>query len=161
MLQQGLQQFARPWNQLRAVRVFRDKTGLTATPALWNSIVSALDSSEYFLLLASPQSAQSQWVNQEVRHWLSQPRAERLLIVLTEGEIAWDQQAGRLDTERTNALPEALRQFTEEPLWLDLRWARHSDQVSLQNPVFREVVADLSSVLRGIPKDQLIGEDVR
>ena len=161
MLQQGLQQFARPWNQLRAVRVFRDKTGLTATPALWNSIVSSLDSSEYFLLLASPQAAQSQWVNQEVRHWLSQPRAERLLIVLTEGEIVWDQQAGRLDAERTNALPEAFQQFSEEPLWLDLRWARHSDQVSLQNPMFREIVADLSSVLRGIPKDQLIGEDVR
>jgi WD40 repeat protein len=161
MLQQGLQQFARPWNQLRAVRVFRDKTGLTATPALWNSIVSSLDSSEYFLLLASPQAAQSQWVNQEVRHWLSQPRAERLLIVLTEGEIVWDQQAGRLDTERTNALPEAFQKFSEEPLWLDLRWARYSDQVSLQNPMFREIVADLSSVLRGIPKDQLIGEDVR
>jgi len=159
MLQQGLQKFACPWNQLRAIRVFRDKTGLTATPALWNSIVSSLDSSEYFLLLASPQAAQSQWVNQEVQHWLSQPRAERLLIVLTEGDIVWDH--GRIDAERTTALPEALRQSGEEPLWLDLRWARHSDQASLQNPAFREIVADLSSVLRGIPKDQLIGEDVR
>jgi WD40 repeat protein len=100
-------------------------------------------------------------VNQEVRHWLSQPRAERLLIVLTEGDIVWNQQAGRIDAERTNALPEALRQFTQEPLWLDLRWARRSEQVSLQNPAFREIIADLSSVLRGIPKDQLIGEDVR
>src|SRR5215208_5800388 len=77
-LQHGLQQFARPWNQLRAIRVFRDKTGLTATQGLWTSIVTALDNSEYFLLLASPQAAQSHWVDQEVRHWLSQPRADRL-----------------------------------------------------------------------------------
>ena len=50
-------------------------TGLTVTPALWGAIVAALDSSEYFLLLASPQAAKSHWVDQEVRHWLSQPRA--------------------------------------------------------------------------------------
>ena len=62
-LQHGLQQFARPWNQFRAIRVFRDKTGLTATPGLWTSIVTALDNSEYFLLLASPQAAQSHWVD--------------------------------------------------------------------------------------------------
>ena len=27
-LQSGLQQFAKPWNRLRAIRVFRDKTGV-------------------------------------------------------------------------------------------------------------------------------------
>ena len=35
-LQHGLQNFACPWNQLRAIRVFRDKTGLTTTPGLWS-----------------------------------------------------------------------------------------------------------------------------
>ena len=158
-LQHGLQKFACPWNQLRAIRVFRDKTGLTTTPGLWRSIVTALDSSEYFLLLASPQAAQSHWVDQEVRHWLSQPRANRLLIILTEGDIAWNTHT--LDAQRTNALPPALQEFPEEPLWLDLRWARVSEQISLQNPAFRDAIADLSSTLRGIPKDQLIGDDVR
>ena len=158
-LQHGLQKFACPWNQLRAIRVFRDKTGLTTTPGLWSSIVTALDSSEYFLLLASPQAAQSHWVDQEVRHWLSQPRANQLLIILTEGNIAWNTHT--LDAQRTNALPPALQEFPEEPLWLDLRWARASEQISLQNPAFRDAIADLSSTLRGIPKDQLIGDDVR
>ena len=158
-LQHGLQKFACPWNQLRAIRVFRDKTGLTTTPGLWRSIVTALDSSEYFLLLASPQAARSHWVDQEVRHWLSQPRADRLLIILTEGDIAWNTHT--LDAQRTNALPPALQEFPEEPLWLDLRWARASEQISLQNPAFRDAIADLSSTLRGIPKDQLIGDDVR
>ena len=32
-LQSALQRFARPWYQLRAMRVFRDKTSLAATPS--------------------------------------------------------------------------------------------------------------------------------
>ena len=71
-------------------------------------------------MLASPQAAQSHWVDQEVRHWLSQPRAGRLLIILTECDIAWNTHT--LDAQRTNALPPALQEFPEEPLWLDLRW---------------------------------------
>ena len=34
-LQGALQQFAKPWNRLRAIRVFRDKTGLSADWNLW------------------------------------------------------------------------------------------------------------------------------
>src|SRR5215813_643611 len=58
-VQSGLQQFARPWNRLRAVRLFRDKTGMTANPGLWSTIVAALNSSRYFVLLASPGAANS------------------------------------------------------------------------------------------------------
>ena len=160
-LQSALQQFAKPWTRLRAVRVFRDKTGLAVTPGLWSSISTALDSSEYFLLLASPDAARSYWVDQEVQHWLSQPRAERLLIILTGGEIVWDPASRTLDATRTTALPPSLRTFAEEPLWLDLRWARSGEHLSFANPSWREAIADLSSTLRGLPKDQLIGEDVR
>ena len=39
------------------MRVFRDKASLSANPALWASIQKALEESEYFLLLASPQAA--------------------------------------------------------------------------------------------------------
>jgi len=53
------------------MRVFRDKTSLAMTPELWPSIEKALSESEYFLLLASPQAAQSQWVQQEVDWWLA------------------------------------------------------------------------------------------
>jgi hypothetical protein len=33
-LQSGLHRFAKPWYRLRAMRVFRDKTGLAVTPEL-------------------------------------------------------------------------------------------------------------------------------
>ena len=161
-LQTGLQQFAKPWNRLRAIRVFRDKTGLSATPGLWTAIEAALDGSDYFVLLASPASAQSHWVQKEVEHWLTHRPKKNLLVTLTDGEIVWDAEAGDFDWQATTALPQLMRgRLSEEPLWVDMRWARKSDELTLRNPAFRDVVADLSSALRGIAKDQLTGEDVR
>ncbi len=161
-VQSGLQQFAKPWNRLRAIRLFRDKTGMSANPGLWSTITAALNSSRYFLLMASPGAAGSHWVNKEVEHWLKEEPAVNILILLTDGEIAWDTISNDFDWSRTNALPPALRgTFSEEPLWVDLRFAKKEEHLSLNNPAFREIIADLSSVLRGIPKDQLIGEDVR
>ena len=70
-LQHGLHRFAKPFWRMRAVRVFRDETNLSANPALFDSIIAALNSSNYFLLLASPVAAQSRWVAKELRHWLT------------------------------------------------------------------------------------------
>ena len=58
-LQRALHDFAKPWYQLRALRVFRDKTSLAANPALWQAIESALGDSVWFLYMASPMAAQS------------------------------------------------------------------------------------------------------
>ncbi len=52
-VQRGLQQLAKPWSKRRALEVFRDDTGLSVNPGLWGSIVTALDDSEWFVLLAS------------------------------------------------------------------------------------------------------------
>jgi hypothetical protein len=64
-LQLALQGFARPWYQLRAMRLFRDEASLPMTPALWSSIQTALDASEYLVLLASVESSQSDWVRRD------------------------------------------------------------------------------------------------
>jgi len=69
-LQSALHRFAKPWYRLRAIRVFRDKTSLSLTPALWPSIEKALSDSEYFILMASPDAAASHWVQQEADYWL-------------------------------------------------------------------------------------------
>src|SRR5262245_56943009 len=92
-LQNVLQEFARPWYRRRALRVFRDDAALSANPGFWSSIVSAMDSSEYFILLASPEAAASSWVNREVAHWLATKGSDRLLIAVTEGEIVWNRSA--------------------------------------------------------------------
>ena len=70
----------------------------------------------------------------------------KLLIVLTEGEIAWDDDKGDFDWRNTDALPRNLaKTFQEEPLYLDLRWIRadKTQDLSLNNAKFRDNIADL------------------
>jgi WD40 repeat protein len=157
-LQSALQRFAKPWNRIRALRVFRDDASLSANPALWASIEQALMRARWFILLASPRSATSEWVRREVDWWLEHKGPDKLLIVLTEGELEWD--AGRLSDSA--ALPERLRaELTDEPRFIDLRWARARDQLSLRDPRFREAVADLAAPVHERPKEEMIGEEVR
>ena len=61
-VQSSLHHFAKPWYRRRAMRVFRDKTSLSASPALWPSLEAALSASEFLVLMASPQSAHSVWI---------------------------------------------------------------------------------------------------
>ena len=162
VIQSALQRFAKAWYQLRAMRVFRDRTGLSASPALWGSIEKALASSEYFLLLASPQSAQSHWVQREIDWWIANRPLDRLLILVTHGELAWDSSTGDFDWSRTTALPQVLRgRMSDEPLYVDFRWADAPEKRSLRHTQFRSAILDIAATVRGIPKDALDGEDVR
>jgi hypothetical protein len=160
-LQAGLERFAKPWYRPRALRVFRDTASLTANPGLWSSIERALASSAWLVLMASPDAARSPWVNREVTWWLENKSPQRLLVVITDGEFAWDDGAGHGD-EATAALPPALRgAFVEEPRWVDLRWLHEVDQVDQSNPRLRECVADVAAAVREVPKDVLVGEHIR
>jgi WD40 repeat protein len=161
-LHSALHRFAKPWYRLRALHIFRDKTNLRLTPRLWPAIQAALDQSDHFILLASSEAAASEWVTREIDHWLATRPADRVLIVLTGGEIEWNRAAAAFDPARTTALPPRLiSAFTDEPLYLDLRWARDRDDVSTRHPRFREAVAELAAALHGREKDELVGEDVR
>ncbi|HET9517199.1 MAG TPA: TIR domain-containing protein, partial [Actinoplanes sp.] len=160
-IQRGLHRLAKPWHRRRALWVFRDQTGLSVTPGLWTSIQEALDKSEYFVLLASPEAARSQWVNREIGHWIGTKSVDRILPVVTDGEWEWDPVRGDF-TEDSTSVPAALRGvFTEEPLYLDLRWARNDRHVSLRHSRFRDAIAQLAAPMHGLSKDDLEGEDVR
>jgi len=162
ILQAALQGFAKPWYRLRMIRIFRDKTGLSANPGLWPAIQRALADSEWFLLMASEQSAQSKWVEQEVRWWTDNRPIDRMLIVLTGGSIEWDPGATDFDWKRTTALGAYMSgKFGSEPLYVDLRWAKSSTDLSLRHSQFRSAVLDLAAPLFGQAKDALDGEDVR
>ncbi len=160
-LQTGLERFAKPWYRPRVLRVFRDTTNLAANPGLWSSIEDALAASAWLVLMASPDAARSKWVNREVAWWLANKSPQRLLVVLTEGEFAWDEDTEHGDGA-TAALPPALRgAFVEDPRWVDLRWLHDVDQVEQSNPRLRECVADIAAAVREVPKDELVGEHIR
>jgi len=76
-LRAGLHRFAKPWYRVRALRVFRDDSSLSANPHLWNSIEQALRSSRWLVLLASPRAAESAWVGRELATWCAGGGADR------------------------------------------------------------------------------------
>src|SRR5215471_2611276 len=137
-LQSALHRFAKPWYKLRALHIFRDQTNLAVNPALWSSIRDALDQSEFFILLASPEAAASPWVAREAEYWLGRNGSSHVLIVLTGGTLKWDHSTVSFTAEHTNALPPSLlRSFPEEPLFLDLRWVRDgATRLRLREPRF-------------------------
>jgi WD40 repeat protein len=159
-LQAALQRFAKPWWRRRAVRIFRDESSLSANPHLWSSIAAALDSSEWFILLTSPDAAASPWVDREVAYWLEHKDPDRILPVVTGGDLVWDETTGRLSEAST--VPPALHTaFIEEPRWVDMRWLESGTPPTLQDVRFRGAVADIASTLRGVPKDDLDSEEIR
>ncbi|BDT91781.1 hypothetical protein IFM12275_17570 [Nocardia sputorum] len=159
-LQRGLSRLAKGWARPSALRVFRDRTDLSAAHNLTAEIEDALRRSRYFVLLASPQSAASRWVRKEIRYWTENKAPDTFLIALTDGVIAW--AGDDFDWPKTTALPRSLRgYFDAEPIWVDLTFARDENQRSLRHSGFRSAVASLAAGPRGVPKARLDSDDVR
>jgi hypothetical protein len=160
-LQTALENFAKPWYKLRQLNIFRDEGSLSANPHLWTNIQTALDQSEFLIYLASPQSANSKWVNMEVKHWVQTKGLEKLFIVLTEGEIVWDDVKKTYVQSDNNSLPEVLENaYAEEPFYIDLRDVKTSNDLSLQNPLFKKQVLKLAAPLNGMEPKDLASEEV-
>lgn len=159
LLQQSLEKFAKKWYQTRRIRIFRDETNLSVTPSLWSSIESALKDAEYFIYLASPEAAGSKWVKQEVDWWLKNKNKNKLLIVLTNGNIKWNDDLNDFDRLKSNSIPENIfSEFDSEPLYIDMRWANNSKKENLSSsPKFQNDMASLASILLSQDKDDLIG----
>lgn len=160
-LQSGLAKFAKPWYKIRNLNIFRDEASLSASPHLWPNIQKGLDESEYLIYLASPVSASSHWVTKEIAYWIAHKSIDKLLIVLTEGEIVWDNKTNNFLNAETNSLPGILdKKFTEEPFYIDLRSARTHKDLSLSNPIFKKEVLKLAAHLHNKEPKDLAGEEV-
>jgi len=164
-LQNGLQRLAKPWRQRRALEIFRDDTGLSVNPNLWTSIATALDNSRYFILLASPDAAQSPWVGKEIQHWIATHGTDTILPVLTDGTWTWDPTHNNFAWDQPHLVtavhPALHNVFPSEPRHLDMSWAKTETQLTLRNPRFRDQIAQIAAPLHGISKDDLESEDIR
>lgn len=123
LIQKGIQTIGRPWYKLsRNLNVFRDETNLAASPHLWATIEEALKNASHFILFASPIAATSKWVADEVDVWLKNKDLDTLFIVLTDGDIEWDDSKKDFNWDKTNCLPNGLAgKFAEVPTWIDLK----------------------------------------
>jgi WD40 repeat protein len=151
----NLERFGNPWFRARQSRVFYDRQSLSLTPDLWKSLERALESSEWLVLVATPEAAVSTNVNREVRWWLMHRSPARLLLVLADGVLAWDEVEHQWDQEASDALPRALVEVARDvPLWADLR--KDKSRQSRQQDIGR-----LVAQIRGVPADELLGRHVR
>ncbi len=68
--------------------VFRDRDELATSSALGSALTDALQNSEFLIVMCSPASAQSQWVNEEIRTFRRMHGDERVFAVIVAGDPA-------------------------------------------------------------------------
>src|SRR5262245_27064561 len=102
--------------------------------------------------MASPTSAQSEWMGKELGWWVTHREIGKLLIVLSDGDLTWHRDRSDLGWTRTTAIPQLLKgRFQDEPLYVDLRWAHDAGDLTLANPRF----LDIDQASRYLPLEQL------
>jgi WD40 repeat protein len=164
-VRRALHRISIPWYKKRILNIFLDKAVLSANPGLWTEIQNCLDESEYFILLASKEAAASKWVRKELSYWLGKDpnqKNRRLFLVLTDGQIVWDESRNDFDLEHTTALPplpEGI--FDGEPHYVDLRWAREKKQSHENKRDFQNAIATLAAPMHGVSKETIFSEEAR
>jgi tetratricopeptide (TPR) repeat protein len=130
----------------RVKPVFRDRDELSSAGDLGSTVQQALADSENLVIVCSPASAASFWVNEEIRYFASLGRLERIFCVIVDGEP---------DGVGTGAscFPAALEEIgLTEPLAADVRkWADGKHLSKLK----------LVAGMLGLPLDQLRRRDLQ
>jgi hypothetical protein len=160
-IQKGLHSIARRVGQMRALRVFRDKTDLAASPDLWAKITDALDDSRFLVVVLSPHAATSAWVDREVAYWLQHRGPEHLLLVLADGRLHWDEANLRFDPDGSSAAVPVLTEpgaVATEPVYVDVS---DDSPWDAQEHTFRDKVGDIAATIHGKSKAVIVGDDAR
>ena len=110
--------------------IFRDNDELPGAADLGAAIHKALASSRHLIVICSPRSAASQWVNEEILSFQALGRSDRILCFIADGE-----PNAKGDLVTLECFPPALRRNREpsaesavifEPLAADARKGRDS-----------------------------------
>ena len=91
--------------------IFRDRDELASATDLGRTVNAALEQSANLIVICSPRSAMSRWVNEEVRAFKRMGRSERIFCLIVEGEPNATDIPGRSDEE---CLAPALRFVLDE-----------------------------------------------
>ena len=166
-LESHLRMFGRKWHQLRRLHIYRDETNLAAEPRLWPAIESAVNSSRFLILLASPRSAGSKWVPREVKAAIAQHGADAVIVVQTEGVLPWtdgiaeSELADRADSAISPEIFATLDDAGLEPLVVDLRRFRDSQQRQIEKTDYLSSVATIAAKILNTTKDAIWGDYYR
>ncbi len=142
-----------------AGKIFRDRDELSVSSDLTGRINDALRASQFLIVLCSPTSAASKWVNQEVVNFKRLKGADSIIAVILDGEPFASDISGR---EAEECFVPALRFDVDsggaltgkraEPIAADLRHGKDSKRL-----VRMKVLAGLL----GLELDELIRREVQ
>jgi len=129
--------------------IFRDRDDFSAGHSLTEQTLAALEASQFLLVLCSPNAAQSQYVNEEVRRFKAMGRAACVIPVIVDGEPG--------DAKR-ECFPAALRfklaadgtltSEPEEPIAADARDQGDGKEIARQKVVAGLLGLGLDEVIR-------------
>ena len=113
--------------------VFRDRDELPGAADLSGKITTALSQSRNLIVICSPNSATSKWVNEEIRTYKAMGRDDRVLCLIIDGEPNSSDGSG---SDSQECFPEAVRfqvdadgrisQQRAEPIAADVREGKDS-----------------------------------
>lgn len=127
--------------------IFRDRDELSASADLNQVIRDALDLSDALIVLCSPASVASRWVDQEVEYFLKANGLGRIISVITPDTPAATPLADVLPPSLRAALPEGV-----EPLAVDLRPDADGKRLAKLK---------IAARLLGVSLDRLVQRDAR
>ena len=124
-IQRTLERFRPPQSLIRELDlsggrlrpVFRDEDELASSADLGDTLRTALKASRCLIVVCSPASATSRWVNEEVATFQALGRADRIICVVAGGD----------PLKPSTCFPERLR--SSEPLAIDMREGGESRRV--------------------------------
>jgi len=128
----------------RIGRVFRDEEELAASADLSASINEALSQSAFLIVICSPRTPESLWVNQEVLRFRELGRDDRILALLVEGEpdSAFPRSLLEMVPSPAEATP-APGQPALEPLAADVRPVAEDSPRRIRRTALLKLVATI------------------
>ena len=106
-----------PWGEIsqRLPPVFRDRDELATSSDLASSVKEALSESAFLVVICSPNSARSKWVDEEIKTFIAAGREKFIRLIIVDGE------PHSPDPARECLPPSLIRDGAPEPLAADVR----------------------------------------
>jgi tetratricopeptide (TPR) repeat protein len=106
-----------PWGEIgqRLPPVFRDRDELATSSDLASSVKEALTDSAFLVVICSPNSARSKWVDEEIKTFIAAEREKFIRLIIVDGE------PHSPDPARECLPPSLVRDGAPEPLAADVR----------------------------------------
>ncbi|MDZ7588254.1 MAG: TIR domain-containing protein [Parasphingorhabdus sp.] len=140
--------------------LFKDREEEAAGSSIGTAIEDALASSEFLIVICSPRSAQSKWVNHEIAWFKTHRDPAKILALIVDGEPGAAQMPGR---EKEECFPKALTHRIGPDLFVTDEIEAHPLAADARSRGDGKRVAKLklAAAMLGVGLDEIVRRDDR